>query len=308
MNELLLLLAFQLQATNYPMLVTDQSTHRVMIVQAPSGDIIKEWCASDIPEQHRKWFRNPSEVKFSRSGKYLLTCASGGGAAIIRIRDEKTLWYDSVGGNPHSLDIGPGNILVVASSTGNYTTLFQYDLNSTKRYEPNRPRRKIDFSDGHAVNFYDGYFYVAGANQIKAYEVRQGKRKKNLPDLVAVESYTIPGIGAHDMIYGAREKVFYLTTVDTLLEFHATDGSFHPVPGKISRNIKSYSEGANKDLPSTVTVPKEQWWTDEVTDLQGKTILKIPGARIYKARWLIGYINTYKEYDKNGKLIRDVAW
>lgn len=308
MNAILLFLALHVQATNYPMLVTDQARHRIMIMQAPSGEIIQEWNASDIPETHQKWFRNPSEVKFARSGKYLITCASGGGAAIIRIGDGKTLWYDSVGGNPHSLDIGPGNTVVVTSSTGNYNTVFHYDISGTKPYDPRRPRKTYTFPDGHAVNFYDGYFYVAGSNQIVAYEAREGKRKSDVRELIAVQSYTIPGKGAHDMIYGSREKVFYLTTVDTLLEFHAKDGSFHPVASNISRNIKSFSEGGSDGMPATVTVPKEQWWTDEVTDLQGKTVLKIPGARIYKARWLRAYITTYKEYDKDGKLIRDVNW
>lgn len=309
MNALLLLLAFQMQATNYPMLVTDQSTHRIMIIHAPVGHIIREWCASDIPEAHRKWFRNPSEVKLSRDGKFLLTCASGGGAAIIRKSDEKTLWYDSVGGNPHSLDIGPGNTLVVTSSTGNYTTVFRYDVNSVKRYEPNRPRKKFTFPDGHAVNYYDGYFYVAGSNQIVAYEAREGKNKrKGVAELTPVRTYKIPGKGAHDMIYGSRQHIFYLTTVDTLLEFHAKDGTFHPVASKITRNIKSFSEGPDEGLPATITVPREQWWTDEVQDLDGNVLLKIPGARIYKARWLMEYVTTFKQYDRKGKLIRDVTW
>ncbi len=137
MNPILLLLSLWVNSANHAMVVTDQAQHRVLLVLAPSGEIFREWRAADIPEAHRKWFRNPSEAKMSRDGKFILTCASGGGAAIIRLLDAKTLWYDSVGGNPHSLDIAPYNTVVVASSTGNQYTIFRYD--TTKPYRPKRP-------------------------------------------------------------------------------------------------------------------------------------------------------------------------
>lgn len=304
MHPILLLLSLCLQSAGWPMVVTDQAQHRIVLVLAPSGEVIREWRGADIPEAHRKWFRNPSEAKMSRNGKFILMCASGGGAAIIRTADAKTLWYDSVGGNPHSLDIAPHNTVVVASSTGNRYTVFRYD--TTVAYAPNRPRQSFFVSDAHAVNFYDDRYYIAGRSQVWIYTLRQGN-PGGLPGLVPDTVVNIPGRGAHDMIYGSRYGVFYLTTVDTLLEFHTQTNTFHPVASKISRNIKSFSEG-NDDFPTTVTVPKEEWWTDEVTDLQGKTVLKLPGARIYKARWMRGFINTYTEKNAKGDTTLFKSW
>ncbi len=106
------------------------------------------------------------------------------------------------------------------------------------------------------------------------------------------------------MSYGSRENVLYITTVDTLLEYHIKDKSFHPVASKIARNIKGFSEGP-EGYPATVTVPKEEWWTDEVTDLKGNTVLRLPGAKIYKARWMRGFVNRYTEI--NEKAIRPIT-
>lgn len=297
MNAIFIFLALHLHPANYPMLVTDQSEHRIMLMLVPSGELIREWRAADIPEAHRKWFRNPSEVKVSRDCKYILTCASGGGAAIIRLSDAKTLWYDSVGGNPHSLDIAPGNTLVVASSTGNQSTVFRYD--TTSLYRPKRPRKTFKVPDGHAVNFYDYRFYISGSDKIFLYDYREDKRK-DVADLAPAGSVQIPGHGAHDMIYGSRQDIFYLTTVDTLLEFHIKDNSFHPISGKTVRNIKSISE-APEGFPNIVTLPKEQWWTDEVQDLKGNTIIRLPGAKIYKARWLTGFKTSFTTISRNGE-------
>lgn len=296
MNPILLFLTLAIKAYSMPMLVTDQAEHRILLMNLPSGELIREWRAADIPEHHRKWFRNPSEVKASRDLRYILMCASGGGAAIIRLKDAKTLWYDSVGGNPHSIDIAPFNTVVVASSTGDQYTVFRYD--TTKAYAPRRPRKSIIAPDAHSVNFYQDSFYIAGRDQIWICLFRKGKRN-GVAEVHIANAATIPGKGAHDMSYGSRTGVFYVTTVDTLLEFHTKDNSFHPVDSKITRNIKSFSEGG-EDYPAIVTVPKEQWWTDEVTDLQGNTILRIPGAKIYKARWMRGFSSTYAEINAKG--------
>jgi hypothetical protein len=192
----------------------------------------------------------------------------------------------------------------VASSTGNSYTVFRYD--TATAYQPNRPRQSFFVTDAHAVNFYDDRFYIAGGSNIWIYKLRQGN-PEGVAGLVPDTTVIIPGRGAHDMIYGARYGVFYLTTVDTLLEFHTADKSFHRVASKISRNIKSFSEG-NDDFPTTLTIPKEQWWTDEIKDLQGKTVLHLPGARIYKARWMRGFINTYTEKNAKGDTTLFKKW
>jgi hypothetical protein len=36
-----------------------------------------------------------------------------------------------------------------------------------------------------------------------------------------------------------------------------------------------------------ISTPKEQWWTDEIIDLNGNVIFGKPGLKIYKARWAV---------------------
>jgi len=80
-------------------LLAEQSEHRVAIADADRGQIVWEWkpSLSNVDPMYWKWFSNPSDVKTVYGGKYILTTASGGGVALIRIADRKTMFYAYAG-------------------------------------------------------------------------------------------------------------------------------------------------------------------------------------------------------------------
>ncbi|HVW60135.1 MAG TPA: DUF6528 family protein, partial [Puia sp.] len=51
------------------------------------------------------------------------------------------------------------------------------------------------------------------------------------------------------------------------------------------KDIKSISSAPG--LPAILSIPQEQWWTDELTDVKGNVIFRQKGLKIYKARWLV---------------------
>src|SRR5690606_9581861 len=106
--------------------LAEQSGHRTAIADVSTRQLVWEWPPdrSNLPPAHVQWFHNPSDAKVVYGGKYLLTCASGGGVALVRMADRQAVFYAYAGGNTHSIELLPDGNIVAASSTGNYLTLF----------------------------------------------------------------------------------------------------------------------------------------------------------------------------------------
>ena len=111
-------------------IMADQSANRVAIADVDSRSIVWEWVptASNVRREDAKWFTNISDVKPVYDNKYVLTTASAGGVALIRIADKKTVFYAYGGnGNIHSAEVLPDGNIVIAASTGGYLMLLKTD-------------------------------------------------------------------------------------------------------------------------------------------------------------------------------------
>jgi len=274
-----------LQKDGQYIILAEQSASRVALANIKSQSIVWEWNPAmqpDIKKEHVKWFGNMSDAKPVKKGKYILACASGGGVALIRIADKKTIFYAYAGGNTHSIELLPDGNIVSASSTGNFMRIFI--CNKKSRSEETQHK---DFSlhDGHNLVWDEKrqLLYTVSDNQFVRY--RYNHNQKN-PALIAVDSLTIPGYGAHDLSWSFDHRFLWLSTSDAIFKINIPGNSIEKAEGKITRNIKSISSKSNTS-PTLVVQPKESWWTDEVLDFNGNIIFKQEGLRIYKARWLM---------------------
>ncbi|RPD38536.1 DUF6528 family protein [Chitinophaga barathri] len=300
MNTILLpFLLFFAQQRMPPILITDQAQHRIIMADATSGTVYWEWKADDVPDGHKKWFSNPSDAKMVLNTEYVLTCASGGGVALIRLRDGKTVFYDYAGGNTHSADILPDLNIVTASSTGNYLCVFRAD--TAGGYQQGRLKQKIFLADAHSAVWYYGRLWAAGRSKLYSFRYN-GSRET--PTLNKEDSLKIPGKNAHDMIVAPATQTMWLSMEDTLLEFHVPSKQFGPVKSALQHDVKSVSPGHG--TPSLVTVPKEQWWTDEIFNTEGKSVLKKEGLKIYKARWAASIRSTVYTVEPDGSRGRPI--
>ncbi|MBC9929727.1 DUF6528 family protein [Chitinophaga qingshengii] len=263
--------------------LAEQAEHRVVIADVSSGKIIWEWkpALCGVQPEHVKWFNNPSEVKAVNNGKYILTTASGGGVALIRIADKKTVFYGYAGGNTHSAAILPDGNIVSASSTGNYLMVFKTD---TTGYNANGYTKKIQVAFGHNV-VWDAArqrLWTAAMDSMIAYRYNNDRQA---PDLLRDTSMLLPGTEAHDLypVYG--ENSLWLTNTTHVYRFDVNTRKLSPAP-TIQANIKSVSSGP-AGFPVIVCKPKVSWWTDEVLDAQGKRVFMQAGLKIYKARWVL---------------------
>jgi hypothetical protein len=277
-------------------ILAEQSQHRIAVVNTTSGDIVWEWKAenSNINPEHLKWFNSPSDAKIVYSGRYMLVSASGGGIALVRIKDKKTVFYAFAGGNTHSIELLPDGNIISASSTGNYLAIFRTD---TLNYPTGIFMKKIQIPSGHNIVWDNSrqLLWTAAMDYLIAFKYNFNCTN---PDLTRIDSIRIPGTHAHDLFPVYKEDALWLTTADDILKFNISSGKFQKLDCIEGRNIKSVSSGS-ENFPVIISRPKEEWWTDEVIDKDGNSIFRQKGYKIYKARWLM--INTFS-YEENSRI------
>lgn len=269
--------------------LSEQSQNRIAIADVPSKTIFWDWKAatSNVKPEHVKWFTNPSDAKVVYNGKYILTTASGGGVALIRIADKKTVFYAYAGGNPHSAELLPDGNIVSASSTDNYLKLFKVD---TLNFPDNVYTKIIPIEFGHNVVWdqKNQLLWSAAMNHLKSFSYNFDCSK---PDLTLTETISLPGTEAHDLFPVYGENSLWLTNIKNVYKFDVATKQLNQA-NIIQENIKSVSSGPT-DFPTIVLRPKESWWADEVLDNKGNSIFVQSGLKIYKARWVIPNTFSY---------------
>ena len=97
---------------------------------------------------HRIKVGVPAGVKLRRHevwGDVIITCYGATGS-ILSYPEGKNLWTTySAADNPHSVELLPGNIFVVASSSGNALRFFDVSSKDTTKY------KEVRFTDAHGV-------------------------------------------------------------------------------------------------------------------------------------------------------------
>lgn len=272
-------------------ILAEQSEPQIAIVEQETGNMVWNWKPAEqiSNPEHVKWFSNPSDVKLVYGGNYVLMTASGGACALIRICDKKMMFYAKAGHNPHSAEILPDGNIVCAASTGNSLTVFRTD---TLSFPENVVQRSFHSPSSHNVVWDQkrNLLWTAELNQIRSW-------KYNLdcddPQLLPVDSLVFDDTEGHDLFPVPGEDALYFSTVHKMWIFHIAENRIEEVKSEYS-NIKSISSSARGKQP-IVTVPKEQWWTDEIIGLDGKTVFYHEGMKIYKARWTVPNAFSYPE-------------
>jgi hypothetical protein len=275
-------------------ILAEQSEHRVVMVDVPTRKIIWEWkpALSNVKAEHVKWFSNPSDAKVVYDGKYVLTCASGGGVALIRIADRKTVFYAYAGGNTHSIELLPDGNIVSASSTDHHLTLFQTD---TLQFPEHVHQQKIPIVFGHNVvwDHVRQRLWSAAMNELIAFKYNFNCAQPSLEWDTAV---TLPGTEAHDLFPVYRQQALWITNTTHVYRYEVGTNQLIQDDIPLQAHIKSISSGP-EDFPVIILKPKTSWWSDEVLDTKGNTVFVQPGLKIYKARWVLPNRFSYPASD-----------
>ncbi len=291
-KQLVLLLAFCVislygKDLRNQILCSNQATRDVLVMDV-DGDwskpesILWKWNPEgdpNIPADRLKRFNHIDETKVVNGGKQILVTSSTGGMALVDVETKQSVFTGYPGGSTHSADLLPDGTIITASSTGNFLMVF-----TRKDGEKTAHKTfKLTFADAHGVVWDKllGLVWAVGKEAVIC--CRYNFDVEN-PQLTIVESFPLkpnPYWG-HDLILLEKERKL-LMTGRNMLEFDTMTGQYKLfLKRKSVKSISIHPETGEQ----LVQIPKENYWNDTVTLLNGDRKWTLPGnAKIYKARW-----------------------
>ena len=268
-------------------LCSNQATRDVLVMDV-DGDwskpesILWKWNPEgdpNIPADRLKRFNHIDETKVVNGGKQILVTSSTGGMALVDVETKQSVFTGYPGGSTHSADLLPDGTIITASSTGNFLMVF------TRKGDEKTAHKtfKLTFADAHGVVWDKllGLVWAVGKEAVIC--CRYNFDVEN-PQLTIVESFPLkpnPYWG-HDLILLEKERKL-LMTGRNMLEFDTMTGQYKLfLKRKSVKSISIHPETGEQ----LVQIPKENYWNDTVTLLNGDRKWTLPGnAKIYKARW-----------------------
>jgi hypothetical protein len=267
--------------------LSEQSVNRVAILDLDKKAIVWEWRPDQSPAikpDHVAWFKYPSDAKPVYNGTAILTNASGGGVALIRIADKKVLFYAYAGGNTHSAEMLPDGNIVAASSTGNFMTVFRTD---TLLFPEKVYSKQFTLPFGHNVVWDKTrqVLWSAAKDQLKSFTYNNNQQQ---PDFQLRDSVPLTGTDAHDLFPVYDQQALWLTNTTGTYRYDLKKKQLTTVTLPY-HDVKSVSSGPGK-RPIILVHPdgtKGSWWTDEINAADSTVVYKQPGLKIYKVRWFV---------------------
>jgi hypothetical protein len=254
---------------------------------AAKGTIAKTWswkaqACSQLPEAMRKTFATTDDCKPTADGARVLISSSSGGCAVVERPSGKVIWYAQVP-NAHSLDLLPRDRLVVASSVnakGNRLVLF--DLAHS-----DRPIWETPLPSAHGVVWDEGRqrLWALGFAELQCYALRDWESEK--PSLALKARYPLPDENGHDLqpIPGSSDLVVTMTHHVYLFDRDTHAFRLHPALGEKGK-VKSVSVHPATGQTAVIQAMAPSWWSDTLDLLSPAAKIRLPGERLYKARWL----------------------
>lgn len=257
------------------------------VADAEKGKVEKLWTwraadRKDLPEALRGSFRTTDDCKAVDGGGKILISSSSGGCALVERPAGRVRWYASVP-NAHSLELLPRDRVVVASSgSPNGNRLILYDLAGSER-----PLWQTPLISAHGVVWDEKRqsLWALGLKELRCYELKDWAGQE--PSLAMKASYPLPDDGGHDLQAVPRSNHLVLTTSRHVYLFDREQCEFrlHSELGE-KTNVKCVSVNPASGRTVFVQGTRETWWNEAVGLLSPSSKVRLPGERLYKARWL----------------------
>ena len=238
----------------------------------------------DLPETMRGKFRTIAECKPVEGGSRILIAASSNGAALIERSTGKVEFYATVF-NAHSIELLPADRVVVASSHApgeQGDRLIVFDLSKP---EHEVTHTKLLWAHGVVWDQQRKLLWALSDMELRGYKLVQWNSVT--PALANAATYELPEGGGHDLTAVSGTAMLALSTGHRSWLFDRDRREFSPYPdiGKYAR-VKCIDVNPRNHRLVWVQAQGVNWWTDNLEFLNPKKTIRLPGERIYKARWI----------------------
>jgi len=238
--------------------------------------------AKGLPVSFRNKFLTTDECKPVNRGKEILITSSGGGVALVRVKDSLVLFYASVP-NAHSAELLPGKRIVVAASLspeGNRINIYDIDnpgviITGDTLYS----------AHGVAWDKKRNVLWALGHSLLKEYDLLDWNTDK--PSLKITNIYELPGKDGHDLAFLDNRSELCITTGENVWLFDLDERSFkkHPLIGDEVK-VKSISYNAASDQLAYMKASDDSWWGYYIRFSGSDRAVYLPFEKLYKVRWL----------------------
>jgi hypothetical protein len=249
------------------------------------SDKLWSWRAADrqeLPQALRDSFRTTDDCKPVDGGEKILISSSSGGCALVEYPSGRVLWYASVP-NAHSLERLPRDRVVVASSVSpNGNRLILYDMG-----RPDQPLWETPLVSAHGVVWDEKrqVLWALGLKELRCYELKDWTGEK--PSLALKAGHALPDDNGHHLQAIPQSNDLVVTTGSRVYLFDRQTRQFRPHPELGDKaNVKCVSIHPVSGRTVFIQASNKAWWNDTIGLLSPATEVRLPGERLYKARWI----------------------
>jgi hypothetical protein len=253
---------------------------------APANRKVWSWRATEdsgIPAEMRALFRTTDDCKPVDGGRRILISSSGGAVALVD-RETRRASFSARVTNAHSIEILPGERIAAAASvsragTGDRLVIFDAATGKELASDALRSAHGVVWDDGRGV------LWALGGDVLRAYSVSGAGGSTRLERTYELP---LPSEGGHDLVAIPSSSRLFLSTVGRCFWFdrERRQLSSHDVLGDHA-NIKSYSVHPKTGRVVYLQAESPNWWTEHLHFQRPDGTLRLPGERLYKARWVV---------------------
>ena len=232
--------------------------------------------APGLNADERTWFRALDECKPDRvAGQVLLTSSASGGVAVIRLSDNKKLFAAHLP-NAHSAETFPNGYLVAAGSIGS-DRLAVYSLADGSEVS----RLPLKHAHGIVYDAANNVGWACGDDRLLALEL------SDVGVLSVIKEFRIPDADAHDLNPSRTAPgCLDITTPRAAFRFDPATERFDPHPVFSGQpDIKSIDDLPDGQWVYQKAIGGKTWWNDRIQFLNPERQYRLPGVKLYKARW-----------------------
>ena len=287
--------AVSLAGDEKPIIPCDQADQTIKIYEG--GRLGWKWAAADNPTIPRAacagFAGNVAECKSVDGGRKIAMVSCGSRWAVIDRATTNAVAWGEAPGWCHSIETLPDDRIAVVSTGGpDGSAVFLFDVKGDAATNPARQRMKrFPFDMPHGLHWDGRRLWVVDTPGL--HQCKVGCDAAGDFTLEVEKSWLFNDLGVfrgHDLRPTSVNGVPYLvlTTHEKVLFFNLQTQAWDSSRFIERLDVKGFDPNGQGQYLATVA--RTKWWTDtlEIYDEKSgfREALTIPGAKIYKARWL----------------------